>query len=347
MTSRITANQFGSIKMSPLVLLAVLGCASINKPRLDVQFDATPDGKTIIFSTNGASNSSQELYALYTDTLKVSPLTKSNGTKGAVSSANSNGDFVYARYTPTAKGGNSELVLCDLNTRKEKVIFKKSQCFINSCKWVMTKKKSQIIFSSANVYRSYSMGGHIWDDYFIYSIMPNGSQVKRLTKQSLDRAPAIALSPVQDEVVCSTLERDMNYKGTVRMYKTSALAVSRVSPLDLLSGVPFIDPKHASEGNDVDFSAKGNMIALTSDMSDSFNYDVWLVDILSGRARQLTHSRSYITSPRFAKSDTEIWYLSDPSRRGRHELWRMKADGTGQTKIAGPELFDDPLHWKP
>ncbi len=71
------------------------------------------------------------------------------------------------------------------------------------------------------------------------------------------------------------------------------------------------------------------------------NYNIFLVDVASGRYTQLTHSRGRNEHPFFAPSGTHIVFSSD--RMGGTHIWSMRADGTQLKQLTSRGTNESPV----
>ena len=71
------------------------------------------------------------------------------------------------------------------------------------------------------------------------------------------------------------------------------------------------------------------------------NYNIFLVDVASGRYTQLTHSRGRNEHPTFSPSGTHIVFSSD--RMGSTQIWSMRADGTQLQQLTSRGLNESPV----
>ena len=71
------------------------------------------------------------------------------------------------------------------------------------------------------------------------------------------------------------------------------------------------------------------------------NYNIFLVDVASGRYTQLTHSRGRNDHPSFSPSGTHIVFASD--RMGSTQIWSMRADGTQLQQLTSRGINESPV----
>lgn len=71
------------------------------------------------------------------------------------------------------------------------------------------------------------------------------------------------------------------------------------------------------------------------------NYNIFLVDVASGRYTQLTHSAGRNEHPTFSPSGTHIVFSSD--RMGSPQIWSMRADGTQMKQLTSRGLNETPV----
>ena len=71
------------------------------------------------------------------------------------------------------------------------------------------------------------------------------------------------------------------------------------------------------------------------------NYNIFLVDVVSERYTQLTHSRGRNEHPTFSPSGTHIVFSSD--RIGGTQIWSMRADGTQIRQLTSKGVNESPV----
>ena len=71
------------------------------------------------------------------------------------------------------------------------------------------------------------------------------------------------------------------------------------------------------------------------------NYNIFLVDVVSGRYTQLTHSRGRNEHPTFSPSGTHITFSSN--RMGGTQIWSMRADGTQIKQLTSSGVNESPI----
>ena len=71
------------------------------------------------------------------------------------------------------------------------------------------------------------------------------------------------------------------------------------------------------------------------------NYNIFLVDVVSRRYTQLTHSRGRNEHPTFSPSGTHIVFASD--RMGTTQIWSMRADGTQIKQLTSRGINESPV----
>ena len=71
------------------------------------------------------------------------------------------------------------------------------------------------------------------------------------------------------------------------------------------------------------------------------NYNIFLVDVASGKYTQLTHSAGRNEHPYFAPSGTHIVFSTD--RLGGIQIWTMRADGTQLKQLTSRGRNETPV----
>ena len=189
----------------------------------------------------------------------------------------------------------------------------------------------RITFCRAALKRPYSMGGEKWDHWDIWIVDVDGRNLSRVTKGAYYSASSSGscLGDTRIIYVADTgSSQDLSVWAIERPYSASA-------------------SRRLTTGSEPACSRDGKHIVYMDDHKTAYEYEVWLMDADGTQRKQLTSFRSYKTNPVFAIHDRQILFLSDPKAHGQPQLWRVDIQGKKLQKLAGSELFNDPLKWKP
>ena len=93
-----------------------------------------------------------------------------------------------------------------------------------------------------------------------------------------------------------------------------------------------------------DWSPDGQSIVFSSNKNSS-GYDIWVVNVSSLGATQLTSNSGSNEKPRYSPDGSKVLFTSN--RTGKREIWYMNADGTGQKAVGLQSLIVDDPAWSP
>jgi hypothetical protein len=107
-----------------------------------------------------------------------------------------------------------------------------------------------------------------------------------------------------------------------------------------------------SRGSDPQFSRDQQVMTFIADGQQCFAYDIYVMgqDTADVKALGVTLVTTYNKNPVFLPRTAQVLYLAATQEagggRGRYSLYSVGSDGSDPHEIAGPELFDDPHHWR-
>jgi Tol biopolymer transport system component len=205
---------------------------------------------------------------------------------------------------------------------------------------------STIVFARAYLQRLSSTGGHMWNDWEIVTIRRDGSDSRVRTSLKYYELTSPRFAANDTQVVYSATD-------TGHTAMPSLWWASLQSPQPPRSFSPSVT-KHAcgSRGSDPQFSRDRHALTFIADGQECFAYDVYVMDrdTADVRALRVTLLTKYNRNPIFLPRTAQIFYLAATQEagggRGRYSLYSVGSDGSGPHELAGPELFDDPLHWR-
>lgn len=160
----------------------------------------------------------------------------------------------------------------------------------------------------------------------IYSASLNGSNLRRISySRSLDVDPSINPNTGRQIAFVSDTSGQpqvylMDVDGTNRQRMTSG-------------GGDAVQPAWDPTGERLAFAwTRGYELG---------NYNIFLVDVVSGRYTQLTHSRGRNEHPTFSPGGTHIVFSSN--RSGGTHIWSMRADGTQLRQLTSRGTNESPV----
>jgi len=92
-----------------------------------------------------------------------------------------------------------------------------------------------------------------------------------------------------------------------------------------------------------DWSPDGRLIAFSS--ATSGESEIFVLDVATGRSRQITFSRGSDTAPAWSPSGREIAFTSD--RSGQPQIYVMDAEGANVRRLTNEGNYSDSAAWSP
>src|SRR5262245_20921074 len=140
----------------------------------NVAFDISPDGEQVVFAA-----ADRDLYLLQLKTSRVSQLTKTSRAEYTPAFSPDGSAIVYAADTEGRKG--SCLFVFSLAGNQPHQLT--GEPVTNDLMPSYSPDGSQIVFARAHRHRRYSLGGWTWDDWDVYLMKSDGSDLKRITQK--------------------------------------------------------------------------------------------------------------------------------------------------------------------
>jgi Tol biopolymer transport system component len=317
-----------------LVLAASVGCplASNTIEHGNVSFDASPDGETIVFSD---AKGDLWLYAL--GNAKLTRLTESSELESWPSFSPDGKSIVFVKENTNGHGMSVHIMTID--GRKTRQIASADQC--SDSQPVFSPDGTVIAFSRSHLLRRYSMGGWKWDNWDVYIVDLEGSDVKRLTHGNHYDIGGVAFSANSKHIYFTADEiRNSDSKETLFTITLDDSTVVATQPTKSGDYYAWWTDSHTNRNNEMVF---------ISDRNAPFHYDV-VFTRLDGQERSLgvTSLSRYNKNP-VVTNDGKILFLAgtawNSGSRPIFSLWSVTTDGTSTKELAGSALFTDPLEW--
>lgn len=197
-----------------------------------------------------------------------------------------------------------------------------------------------IYFMRAHRNRDYSMGGTIWVDWDLYKMQLSNNKIARLTHSNFYMIFPPQVSSKSGEVIFSFEQltpppaKTQSIKGVMVINKQGQ--IRRLPTKDINVG-------------DIGFGESDNDLIFISDFKEQYDYELCISDMSFTNPRILTDEKIYLLRPRMDRQKKIIYFLNDPERNGRYQLWYlpMKPNGSGKAKqLADSTLFTEPLKWR-
>jgi Tol biopolymer transport system component len=333
-----TISRFQTVLIASAALVG-LGCADGAHP--DIAFDLSRTGEQIVFTS-----ADEDLYLLDLKTSQVRQLTQTEALERTPSFSPDSRQIVYAAQE---KGASASFLF----TRS--IDGKQLRQLTNAegvCDWSpsFSPDGSRIVFARAHRYRPYSMGGWTWDDWDVYVMKSDGTELKRVTDEKYRGASSPKfLADGKTLIFSAEAER---YPGNTTRVVFEVQATGDRPPKLLTADYPK-ERKTAAWGSDPSVSADGASIAFISDRENPFGYDVCIMNRDGTKPRPLgiTNVSHYNQFPRFLPDGKSVMFLAgwrgDSFRPADFALWQVDSDGKNVRQVADYSLFTTPLKWKP
>lgn len=261
----------------------------------------SPDGSQIIFDYNG------KLYLMTNNGKQVTPvrvaIEKNEEAWGAFFAPDGK-KVVYIVYRLLSEGGE---IYSAFLTKRSRIRLTNNRFHEDSPSF--SPDGSKIVFWRCHTFRSYSLGGYVWDNCDIYIMNADGSGEKRLTWQNYHFS---LLSPPY----FSKNGKEILYSADGQIFK---VGVENSQSLKALT------QRVSYHDSDPYFSPDGKKIVFISDRVKRFHYELWLMDADGSHAIQVTSNqpieRPYNRAPFFSSDGQKIFFLSDLRRDGKYSLW--------------------------
>jgi Tol biopolymer transport system component len=201
----------------------------------------------------------------------------------------------------------------------------------------------RIIFVRACRYRPYSMGGMVWDDMDLWTINTDGTNEIRLTNGNFYQAGSPHFSPDQRRVVFWAYREPPSNSPTGQP-GTSNVGIGDIGEngrVDRIRWMPMTagpggDTYFSADNRDPSFAPDGSTIAFVSNRvgrESPYDYEIWLADDAFRNIVQLTRLHTVLSSPAFVPDGRYILFTGETDQEGKTALWRIKPDGSDQTRL--------------
>jgi len=291
-------------------------------------FDVSRDASKIVFSA--ATDTGKSLYLLDLTTNRVTQLTSSSG---------------YANYPAFSPSGKSIVYEAAKDLDHPRYLFIRSidgkqLRQLTSAKQTadsypyFSSNGEQIVFARASTFYAGARGENTWDNFDVYTIGVNGSQLRRVTHGNYSGVIRPKFSPDMKTILFE--ETAQNAVGNVQMH---------ISQADVAGAQPITSV--VKYGTFADFSPyffpDGKRIAFSSNSGGAVHLYTMLLN--GGNPVLLLPSENGGSNAVVTGDGKTVFFGGNVYTGGG--LWRVDADGNNPHQIDDGSLFADPLHWKP
>ncbi|MBI4748151.1 MAG: PD40 domain-containing protein [Acidobacteria bacterium] len=281
-------------------------------------FSISPNGSEIVFSSEKSGHA--EFYMMNSDGTQVRQLTFTKDDKRDPAFSPDGKFIVYVSVPHGAKDG--QIYVMDYEGKNHRRIT--NNTFYDTSP-SFSPDGSKIVFIRAHRYRPYSMGGHIWDDWDLYSMNVDGTEERRLTQGKYYQLKPPHYSPDNRQIIFAAKPRLIDVEGQIFVMNLDG----STDPKQLTTDLKTIH-------SDPVFSPDGKKIAFVSNRVSQigiYDYEVWIMDSDGSNAVQITQNHSSNQNPVFTPDGKRILFLSDKKRNDKKELWQIDIHGKNLKRI--------------
>lgn len=307
-----------------------------------VTFDIAPDGHHVVFVSADC-----DLYLFHLETLRVSQLTKTPGKETTPGFSPDGKSIIYAADVEGKKG--SGLFVCSLDGEQVRQLTNDSVTSDSMPSY--SSDGSRIVFARAHRNRRYRLiGDWTWDDWDLYVMKSDGTQLRRVTQQKYYGVSSPKFLPDGSNIVYSAEGDRARSDLTSMIFVVDAIGKKPPKPL---TGYYSSWTRGDASGSQPDVSPNGGSIAFISDRMKPYHYDVFIMN-RDGSALtplRVTQISRYNKHPVLFPDGKSLLFLAgrewNAESRPIFSLWKVDADGKNPRRMAESELFTNPRRWKP
>lgn len=316
-----------------MVASAVLtpGCVRGEVRQRMVAIDVSPDGKHIAFT--GGVDTEQGLY-LFDATARTVALVAHHD--GISEPRFARGGTALVCSAPSASGAGCNLVVYPTSGGLRRQLTQGDKVWDAGA--ATARHSDVVVFARSVGTRPYSMGGTVRSDWDLWAINLDGTGLRALTSEhALGGFDGQALTPDGATVLVASGDS---------MEQMSVAEPRRRHDLKLGAELVY-QPSYSPDGTLI---AYVGIVTPTEDDDREgrpFVYAIWVVSSAGQGKRRITQTNSSDFGPVWSPDGKRIYFLSDPGRNHRYDLWEIGVDGKGLKMIADSSLFDHPMQWRP
>ncbi|MFH0764569.1 MAG: hypothetical protein V1927_06155 [Candidatus Omnitrophota bacterium] len=299
----------------------------------------SPDGQHLIFSMKYHGHS--DIYRIKKDGTELTKLTSSPGYDFDPAYSPDGSKIVFSRIHSTKYTDPANLYIMNSDGSNVTQLTFDNMCDISP---VFSPAGDRIYFIRARWFGRHSLlVSSFWQDKDIFSIRPDGSDLKAVTNESFYAMSEPSISSDGKEILISlAIYKNPDSLWLVPIINPKARRALRPN---LMSYIPHGDTKQGDEAIYENifaphFSPNGKSFSFqwsTKNMElGYYEYELYIMDLESNKVRQLTSFRHNATSPSFSPDGKEVVFLFDPrwpKGGAPHELWIVNSDGTNLHRV--------------
>jgi len=336
----------GTILLALAIVVVVgAGCSLIGHREKPVSsYALAPDGKRIAFSSNDG-----DLYLLELETNKVKQLTSTPAYEKRPSFS-PDGKFILYVSEPSGDQFSSRVFRMQIDNGKIQQLTSDRSISDNNPRYSLDG--SRIMFARASRNNGDPYVRDLWNDYDLYVMSADGSNMKRITNGLYQRELDGRFSPDGSFLIFSGWNfsdgRGSSLFGGILKIKADG---SENKPASIASPPPKNENDenpYGVEYGSPDLSADGNLIVFP------VRKRVRLMDLSTKEFTDLDakmpEGYGYVADPVFTPDGKRIFLMKViPNENGpsTRSLVSMDLDGKNLKEIADEEIFANPLKWKP
>ncbi|GAA4441624.1 hypothetical protein [Bremerella cremea] len=310
----------------------LVGCFGMTQvEHAHVGFDLSPDGQTVVFSS-----SKGDLFLWEIETETLTRLTDTSIIETLPCFSPDGKSIVYARSQ--AKDNSFQICRLDIDTRKVTELTTTPDT--NDMCPQFSTDGSTVFFALATLLRDYSLGGKVWDKWYVCQVPAAGGPVTQITDE-----PYSSLYRIVQQADGTLVYSAENYKmPTVytRLYRIGEDGIpTPFTPADQDAA-----SRKDAHYYDVALASDQQTLVYVCDTRKDFYYDIRSDH---GDAVPQFLARSEVRMNRYpamAPNDEYVYFLAGTSanfsNRTIYSLWRV--DRNGETEEVLPEaMLTDPV----
>jgi Tol biopolymer transport system component len=311
-----------------------MGCSKVDRHHHDVKFDVSPDGKRVVFSSADG-----DLYLFDLSSKEADQLTKTKMVESSPMFAPDGKSIVYTAMETPAQGAQIYSMSLD---RKTSIQLTKDEG-VSDFAPSISSDGSLIAFARAHRYRPYSMGGWTWDDWDLYAMKRDGSELRRVTQKKHRGIDRTSFSRNGRAVIYSADADRQSEKLNLTIFE---LNLDSGRAPKALTAPPGDSKRYGTWASQPLVARDGTAVTFVSDRIKPFHYDVFVMKLDGGEAKPLgvTSVSQYNQQPIITPGGKAVLFL-ESNDTDSSSLWQVDIEGKNPDCIADSSLFTNPSKW--